>query len=66
MGRIREEHQDVIVDVAFAIYYNREFSVQETLLIPQSKEWLENARDLLQNNFFNHKQSLTLITKYLL
>jgi hypothetical protein len=48
MGRIREEHQDVIVDVAFAIYYNREFSVQETLLIPQSKEWRECQRSVTE------------------
>jgi hypothetical protein len=67
MERIREEtHQDVIVDVYACDIITDEFSVQETLLIPQSKEWFENARDLLQNNFFNHKQSLTLITKYLL
>jgi hypothetical protein len=32
-----------------------EFSVQETLLIPQSVEWLENARIYCQNNFIRQQ-----------
>jgi hypothetical protein len=48
---VKKHIKDVIVDVYACDIITDEFSVQETLLIPQSKEWLENARDLLQNNF---------------
>lgn len=48
-----EKHiKDVIVDVYACDIITDEFSVQETLLIPQwNTEWVENARTLLQENF---------------
>jgi hypothetical protein len=42
--------KDVIVDVYACDILTNEFSIEETLLIPQCVEWLENAKIILNRN----------------
>jgi hypothetical protein len=43
--------KDVIIDIYAADIITDELDVRETLLIPQSKEWFENAKVLLNDSF---------------